>query len=110
MYYIASLAKFDNRCNTGWVSRQDQWEGNNYSFSFEGGGNKVTHCFTTYFWTSGIAYPGLCQSKIHWCPGKNNVESYLFQLFTKIYTHENNPLYGMCDRFHVDVKRAYRYG
>ena len=34
MYYIASLAKFDNRCSTVWAHRQDQWEGNNYSLSF----------------------------------------------------------------------------
>ena len=34
MYYIASLAKFGNRCSSVWVRRQDQWEGNNYSLSF----------------------------------------------------------------------------
>ena len=34
MYYIASLAKFDNHCRTVWARRQDQWEGNNYSLSF----------------------------------------------------------------------------
>ena len=34
MYYIASLAKFDDRYSTVWAHRQDQWEGNNYSLSF----------------------------------------------------------------------------
>ena len=43
------------------------------------------------------AYPGLCPQKIHWCLGKNNVES-----------QGQRPVIGMCDHFHVDVKRACR--
>ena len=34
MYYIKSLAKFDNCCSTVRARRQDQWEGNNNSLSF----------------------------------------------------------------------------
>ena len=34
MHYIASLAKFGNRCSTVWGRRQDQWRGNNYTLSF----------------------------------------------------------------------------
>ena len=50
-YYIASLAKFDNRCSMVWARRQDQWEGNNYSLSFQRMREKIYAFFTTYFRT-----------------------------------------------------------
>ena len=45
MYYIASLAKFGNRCSTVWARRQDQWESNNYSLSFRRMRKKLMRCF-----------------------------------------------------------------
>jgi len=45
MYYIASLAKFDNHCSTVRARRQDQWEGNNYSLSFRRMQKKFTRFF-----------------------------------------------------------------
>ena len=43
------------------------------------------------------AYLGLCPRKIHWCTGKNNVESYMVK----------DQLLSMWNRFHVNVKQAY---
>ena len=45
MYYIASQAKFDNRCSTVWARKQDKWEGNNYSLSFR----RMREKFTRFF-------------------------------------------------------------
>ena len=59
MYYIASLATFGNRCSTVFARRQDQWEDNNYSLSFQRMQTKsYALCFTTYFrtWCSISAY------------------------------------------------------
>ena len=65
MYYIASLAKFGNRCSTVWARRQDQWEGNNYSLSFRRMRTKIYALFLQrifyprllrYFWVSQHQY------------------------------------------------------
>ena len=60
MYYIASLAKFDNRCSMVWARRQDQWEGNNYSLSFRRMRKKIYAIFYNVF-SDMIFYPRILQ-------------------------------------------------
>ena len=61
MYYIASLAKFDNRCSTVWARRQDQWEGNNYSLSFRSMREKIYTFFFYNVFLDVIFYPRVLQ-------------------------------------------------
>jgi len=60
MYYIASLAKFDDRCSTVWAHRQDQWEGNNYSLSFRRMREKIYATFYNVF-SDVIFHPRVLQ-------------------------------------------------
>ena len=64
MYYIASLAEFDNCCSMVWARRQNQWEGYNYSLSFQRMREKKF--FTTYFrtWFSIPAYYNIFGSEL----------------------------------------------
>ena len=61
MYYIASLAKFDNHCSTvRALVRKTNGRGTTIVFPFEGCGKKFTRFFYTVF-SDVIFYPRVLQ-------------------------------------------------
>ena len=119
MYYITSLAKFGNCYTTVWARRQDQWEGNNYSLSFQRMRKKFTHCFYNVF-TDVIFYPHILQyfqvSKTipalyrMSCYSDYLAHCYCTQTFEvcgpKLYQSENEFLPLLLSQFHSEQQPA----